>query len=326
MKILVTGSTGFIGSHLVEALIRGKKDVFCLIRPESKTQWIEGKKVTLVYGDYSDPLSLNRAVKGMDIVFHVGACIQASDWDTYFCSNTTCTTNLLQACVEANPGLNRFVFVSSISAGGPSEQNALKKETDPDTPVSMYGRSKLLAEESIQKYKNRIPVVIIRPPNVLGTRQKELTFLLQLMKRRILPLIGSRKNYTSIIFVQDLVRAMILTTQDERAVGEVYYVTDDQTYSWYEMLISLARGMGVYPFVIKIPYPVLYCIVAIMESVSRIFGKTPQSDRASLRMVRKYDWIYNSTKIQQNLGFKPQIRFEDGIRRIVAEYQRMGII
>ena len=63
-----------------------------------------------------------------------------------------------------------------------------------------------------------------------------------------------------------------------------------------------------------------------MESVSRIFGKTPQSDRASLRMVRKYDWIYNSTKIQQNLGFKPQIRFEDGIRRIVAEYQRMGII
>jgi nucleoside-diphosphate-sugar epimerase len=326
MRMLVTGSTGFIGSHLVEALIRDGHDVSCFVRAESNTQRLKEQKITLVAGSYNDSSSLKRAVTGMDVVFHVGACIQANDWDTYFFSNTSSTVNLLHACVEASPGLRRFVFISSISAGGPAESGIPKNEADGDRPVSMYGRSKLLAEKAVLEYKDRIPVVVIRPPNVLGVRQKELTLFVRLMKKRILPLIGNRNNHTSIIFVQDLVRAMMLAAVDDRAVGEVYYVTDNHVYSWYELLISLARELKVYPFVIKLPYPVLYGIVAIMEAISSIFGITPASDKESLRMVRKYEWIYDSGKIRTDLDFEPQIQFEDGIRQIVSDYRAMGIL
>jgi nucleoside-diphosphate-sugar epimerase len=326
MKALVTGSTGFIGSHLVEALIHEEHDVFCLVRSESNTLWLKEQNVTLVAGDYDDPSSLNRAVSGMDVVFHVGACIQAPDWDTYFCANTTCTANLLQACVEADPKLKRFVFVSSISAGGPSESGILKKESDTDRPVNLYGRSKLLAEEAVHKYKDQLPVVIIRPPNVLGSRQNELTFVLQLLKKRIIPLIGSRSRRTSIIFVRDLVRAMILIAVDDRAVGNTYYVTDNHTYTWRHMLMCLARVLGVTPWVLKIPYPALYSIAAVLEGISKILGTQPAVNRESLRMTRKYDWIYDSGKIQEELGFRPNVRFEEDIRQIVHDCREQGVI
>lgn len=326
MKALVTGSTGFIGSHLVEALIHEGHEVSCFVRPQSSTHWIKKQKVTLASGDYEDPSSLNRAVSGVDVVFHVGACIQAPDWNTYFCANTTCTANLLQACVEVNPGLRRFVFVSSISAGGPSEPGVLKKESDPDQPVNMYGRSKLLAEEAVREYENQLPVVIIRPPNVLGLRQKELTFVLQLIKKRIIPLFGGRRRRTSIIFVQDLVRAMILTAVDDRAIANTYYVTDNQTYSWRDMLMCLARELGILPWVLKIPYPVLYAVALVLEGISKILRSEPAISRESLRMTRQYDWIYDSAKIERELGFRPNILFKEGIGQIVKDCREQGMV
>jgi nucleoside-diphosphate-sugar epimerase len=326
MRALVTGSTGFIGSHLVEALVRQGHAVSCLIRPESKTRWLEKQTVSMLPGDYSDRSSLENAVKGLDVVFHLGARIQAPDWDTYYRANTESTGCLLEACVRANPRLKRFVFVSSISASGPSEPGVLKKESDVCRPVTMYGKSKLQAEEIVRSYGDKLPVVIIRPPNVLGTRQKELTMIVRLLKRRIFPQIGNGDKQTSICFVQDLVRALLLVAADRRAVGETYFVTDHRIYSWREMVDSLGREMGVCSRVIRVPYPVLFGLTALATGISKITGIPPLADLNSLRTSRNHYYIYDSRKIEKDLGFQPRMEFEEGIRKIVSGCRQSGIL
>ena len=275
MRALVTGSTGFIGSHLVEVLVGEGNDVRCLVRESSHTACLNHLPVTMMTGDYEDPSSLIPAVESVDVVFHLAARIQAPDWVAYRKANTTSTENLIEACIEAATNLRRFVFVSSISAAGPSSPGCLKKESDPCQPVSLYGKSKLLAEEAVLRRKDRLPVTIVRPPNVLGAGQEELTTILKTIKSRILPMIGSDTSQTSLCFVQDLVLALKLTAKSERAVGQVYFVTDNHTYNWREMLIAIARKLNVYPYVLKIPYRLLYVLAAAMETACGPFNVIP---------------------------------------------------
>jgi nucleoside-diphosphate-sugar epimerase len=187
--------------------------------------------------------------------------------------------------------------------------------------VSLYGRSKLLAEEIVLQYSRKVPVVIIRPPNVLGIRQKELTLILDLLKWRLFPEIGGRGMKTSIIFVQDLVRALLTAAQHRRAVGKTYFVTDGSVYSWMEMLESLAREMGVYPHVIRIPYPVLFTFAAVSQGISKMLRIPAMADLETLRQSREYCWTYDSIKITEELDFTPQIKFHEGLRDIVAEWR-----
>ena len=119
MRALVTGSNGFIGSHLAAVLAKQGHDVFCLIRRTSVTKGLEGLKTNRVLGDIRDKSSLAVAVKGMDYVFHLAGVLDAPDSETHFDVNTGGTRNLLEACREANSALRKFVFVSSVSAARP---------------------------------------------------------------------------------------------------------------------------------------------------------------------------------------------------------------
>ena len=120
MKALVTGSSGFIGGHLVRSLLERGHAVSCLVRPASEPRALAGLDVTRISGSYFDLASLGRAVKGMDYVFHAGAALSAVDWPGYFKANVQGTANMLEACAQANPGLRKFVFISSIAAVGPA--------------------------------------------------------------------------------------------------------------------------------------------------------------------------------------------------------------
>ena len=326
MKALVTGSCGFIGSHLVSSLIERSIDVYALVRKTSDTSWLNGKNVTLLPGDYSDVDSLIKAVDGMDYVYHLGAVIQAPDWDTYYRVNTLGTQNLLFACYKTIKNLKRFVFVSSIAASGPSTRGSLKAESDACNPKGGYGKSKLLAEKACRRYRNRIPVVIVRPPNILGIHQKELYKVCRLIKKRILPMLGNKEKQTSICFVQDLVKALILVAENERAIGETYFVTDNQVYSWHEILYYIADIQGVLPYVITVPHPVMYTIAFLSEFVSGFTNTVPLISRERVISTRKYYFLIDGSKIRKELGFEPQIQFEDGMREIIDWYRVQGLL
>ena len=317
----MTGSSGFIGSHLVEFLIEEGHEIRCLVRPESDLTWLRGRDVRLISCRYSDKVALAQAVQDMEVIFHLAARIEAPNWDAYYTANTLSTKQLLQACVENNPELKRFVFVSSIAASGPSQRGKMKAESSQCLPVSLYGRSKLMAEKIVLGFAERIPVVILRPANVLGARQKELTTILNLLRIRIMPMVGSAESKTSICFVEDTVRALILAAVHEKAVGNTYFIADTSVYSWRSMLEIIAKELGIYPAVFRIPYPVLFSIATLSEGLAALFGKQALLTREALEATRKYNWTYRVDKIRDELGFETRISFENGMRDIVDDFK-----
>lgn len=325
VKALVTGSSGFIGSHLVTALIEKGWDVYALIRDATDTSWLEKQKVRLVKGEYSDMDALKKAVPGMDYIFHVGAVIYGDDWEPFYKTNVKGTENILSACAEVNPGLKKFIFCSSIGASGSSVKGRLKTEEDECRPFSLYGKSKLEAEKIVREYSSHFPVVIIRPPSVLGPRQRELKTILLTIKKGIVPQLGNGDKQTCIVFVEDVVSALILAAEKDEADNQVYFVTNNQTYSWREMLNTAAKIMGK-KCVIKIPYHLVYLIALISAGAAKVFGTKKIVNLIDVVESRRRYWLYSSKKIQKELGFSPHFTYEEGVRRIIDWYRKEGVI
>ena len=325
MKALVTGSTGFIGSHLVDSLIKKKYKVYCLIRKSSNLKWIKDRNVELITGSYWDKASLSRAVKGMDYIFHVGAVIDAMEWDTFYKVNVEGTVNLLNVCAEVNPNLKKFVFVSSIAAAGPAKERKPVKESDACHPVSLYGKSKCLAEEAVARFFDKLPIVIIRPTNVLGPRQRQLYSSLKLARKRIIPLLGNGDKQTSLVFVQDVVQALLLAAEKKNIRGRTYFVSDGKAYSWRDILKFITKELNL-SIVIKIPFPVLMVIAFLNEMIAKVTGGSPLVTRKGILSVRNNYWLHDISLIRKELGFSPGIRFEEGMRDIIDWYKDKNLL
>ena len=320
MKTLVTGSSGFVGGHLVRHLLQLGHEVTCLVRAESDPQALAGLPAARVRGDYLDPESLRRAVRGMDVVFHAAAVLSAPDWPCYRKANVEGTANLLAACARAAPNLRRFVLVSSISAAGPARDKKPLREADDCRPVSLYGKSKCLAEQEAAAFARRLPMVIVRPANVLGAGQKELLAVMKLLRRRIVPLVGRRAKQTSICFVPDLVRALVLAAERERAVGKTYFVADAQAFSWREIMARLQLEMD-RVLALKIPHPLLMGLAFVSEAWAGMTGSRPLVTRGDLRSARDNYWLCDPGLIREELGFRTEVEFGAGIREIVRVFR-----
>jgi nucleoside-diphosphate-sugar epimerase len=326
VKAFVTGGSGFIGSHLVEELVNRGYEVYCLIRKTSTIEWLERLNVHFVFGDCRDKASLKNGVRGMDYVFHLAAAINGPDWQYYYDVNTRGTQNLIEACLDQAPHLSKFVFVSSISAAGPNPQGKPLCESDECRPISDYGRSKLLAERIVLSFQDRLPVVIIRPSNVLGPRQKELFESIKLINRGIKPLVGTPRSETSLSDVRDVVRAIVAAAQQPQASGQTYFVTDGTTYAWKDIVEAVAEALGRRRFFVRVPYAVQYGAALASELQARIAGKTPWFTRKSIRATRKFSWLYDSSKIEKELGFKPERTMKAAVQRTVEWYRSQGKI
>lgn len=326
MRALVTGSSGFIGSHLTQDLLKKGCQVFCLLREESDLKWTKDLNVTFVKGDYSNKDSLKKCVRGMDYVFHLAAVLNARDWNSYYNANVRATQNLVEACVEANQGIRKFVFVSSIAASGPLYEKIFRDENCACSPSSLYGKSKLYAERVVNEFRTKIPVTIARPPIVIGPRQQELFILMQLLKKRIFPVIGKKDQQMSICFINDLVRALILMAEREQACSQTYYIADPKPYSWREMLKITAKKMGVYPYVVKIPYPALLSIAQFSEIYANITRTEPLITTRYICSTRNHYHLYSGQKIHDELGFRYQTEFSQGIEDVVNWYKRQNLL
>jgi nucleoside-diphosphate-sugar epimerase len=246
--------------------------------------------------------------------------LSAADWPGYFKTNVEGTANILEACARANPGLRKFVHVSSISAAGPAPGRIPLRETDACRPVSLYGQSKRQAELAAEAFFSRLPVVIVRPPNVLGAGQRELLAVMKLLRRRIVPLIGRREKQTSICFVQDLVRALVLAAEHGRASGRTYFVAANEAYSWRGIMAELLRALDM-KFVLKIPYPFLLGVALVSEAVATMSGRPPLVTRSDLRSARDNYWLCDASRIREELGFRTEVEFAAGIGDIVRQFR-----
>ncbi len=322
MKALVTGASGFIGRRLVTELARRGGEIACLVRSTSKTAPLMGLSIEFVLGDIGDADSLVRAVKGKDHVFHLAGVIQALDGPAFEKANATGTRNLVEACLRAAPAIKKFVFVSSIAAAGPSPEGKALTEDDEPRPVSAYGRSKLAAERIVLEAKTRMPVAIIRPPNVLGPGSKEIERAIGLLRKRLLPTLGDGRPRTSLVDVDDLVEALLLAAEDPRSAGRTYFVTDGRAYAWPEIMAAVAEELGVKRFMVKVPFAVQMLAARLAETAARLGRKPPLLTREIVRAARDYFWICDGSRIERELGFRPRYGLRESVRRTVEEARR----
>jgi nucleoside-diphosphate-sugar epimerase len=319
MRALVTGASGFIGWRLVMELARCGHETACLVRSTSKTDRLRDLPVEFVPGDLGDAASLVSAVKGRDHIFHLAGVIQAVDGPAFEEINAQGTLNLVDACLRAAPALEKFVFVSSIAAAGPSPPGRSLTEADEPRPVSAYGRSKLAAEHIVLAAKDKLRVTIVRPPNVLGPGSKEIELALGLLRKRIVPALGDDRPRTSLVDVDDLVEALLLVAGDPRSAGQTYFVTDGRAYAWPEITAAIAEELGVKRFTVKVPFAVQLLAARLAETAARLGRKPPLLTREIVRAARDHFWIYDGSKIERELGFHPKYGLRESIRRAVEE-------
>jgi len=327
--ILVTGSTGFIGSRMVEALAGQGRRVRVLLRPESRAassaRHREG--VEEARAAYSDPEALGRAVSGVAAIIHLAGVTKAVDEAGFAEGNVTPVENLLEAVKRCNPRLNRFLLVSSLAAIGPaSSASPGVRESDRPHPVSAYGRSKLLGEEAARRHAGSVPLTIVRPPAVYGPGDRDILEVFAMMKKGYLFSAGSGKRQRfSMIHVDELIGGIVLALDSERASGEDYFITSPRGYSWDEVIEAARPVLGFRRLVrIDLPKPLVFGLGAVLGAVACLTGRPAliNSDKAN-ELVQDY-WVCSPEKAEQELGFRASIPLSEGVVGTLRWYRQQG--
>jgi dihydroflavonol-4-reductase len=320
IRALVTGGSGFIGSHLVENLAARQWEVTCWCRPQSRTEMLEKLGANLVRGRLEDISLLEETVRGQDYVFHVAARIHSAPRDVYEQVNHVFTRNLVQACCAAQSPSKRLVYVSSIAAAGPSDPGQIKTEQDPCSPRTEYGRTKLRGEEAVQSERGRLPATIIRPPSVYGPRQRETELLMRLMHRRIVPVLKKRNPATSLIYVKDLVEGMVQAALSEKALHQIYYLTDGRDYSWRKIFFAARDALLPGSLYLPLPEPVILLAATLTDTLKRLRLLRSYFGRRAWHNMTRLPWLFSIKKARDELGFSPQYSLESGLKETTAEY------
>lgn len=323
MKVLVTGGTGFIGSHLVEDLVKKGRDIRCLIRESSNRTLPNHLGVEMSSGDLLDKSSLRKSLEGVGRVYHLAGTVFSSHLADYVKTNIEGTRNLIMACQDK--GIEKFFYFSSIAAVGPNQIKGKKLvETDQMKPVTPYGKSKYEAEKLVldAAEKNGFPTVIVRPPVVFGPRAincRSAILFSQFLSGRAFLIEGGR-NVLSLIYVKNLVEAAILIEESMTTPGEVFFASD-ASLSIKEIGRMIAREAGIHLREIDVSLP----LAAIMMSIPKLFEKiikipSPIFQDGIVGIAS--DWDCSSSKLKKKLGFVPSFELRQGIHETIRWFQK----
>jgi nucleoside-diphosphate-sugar epimerase len=328
---LVTGGTGFVGSHLVEELLRrGMDEIRCLVRTDPK--WLSGLDVTTVHGDLSDVDVLWDALDGVDEVYHVAGRTRAPTKDAFYEANVQATLNLLGAVKHAAPDLDRVLITSSLAAVGRCEQE-VATENAPLRPVSMYGRSKAQMEEALQErpettpesYAETLPLTVVRPPAVYGPRDRDILDFFQAVKRHVCPVVGGGSARTlSLVHVRDLVAGMVDACRHPDTVGETYFLGSERPYAWNEVKRAATAALDTWAVTVPVPGPLVGLVGAVSEVWGAMSGTHPPLNRDKAREIRHACTACSIEKAQQDFGYAPSISLDDGVADTIAWYRSEG--
>ncbi len=324
MKVLITGATGFIGSHLAEALAGRGHNLRCLVRRTSDLHWLAGLPLEFIYSDMFDETAMNSAVSGVDYIYHVAGITKAKTKDEYFRGNHVATRNLLHATIRANPGLKRFIHVSSQAAVGPSEKGVPIDEHTPFHPLTTYGISKMEAEKECLKLKDVLGITIVRPPAVYGPRDKDVFEFFNTMNKGLQPMSGLKDKFVSLIHVKDLAAGIVLAGENPRAAGETYFISSERYYHWKEVGEITSRIMGKKALRLRIPEWGVYTVAAFAEVFSLFSKKPALLNIEKARDIVQDAWTCDVSKAKNELGFRESMTLEEGIRNTVNWYREQG--
>jgi nucleoside-diphosphate-sugar epimerase len=326
VKNLVTGGSGFLGSHLVKTLVESGQTVRVLVRPTSEISHLNSLGVELFTGDLLDGQSMRTAIDGVERVYHCAAL--ATDWGSrkaYYAANVTGVHNLLELAREAR--LDRFVHISTTDVYGFPDYPA--DETAPFHYRGWpYGDTKIEGEKLVWAYHRQydLPVTIVRPATIYGPRSTALVQeMAELLKSGSMIHIGSGRKPAGLAYVANVVKAIVLAGEHENSLGQAYNITDDSDVTWPQFVNRMAKIVGAPSPRITLPYRLAYLSGWTFEKaygVLRIESR-PLLTRLAAELFGTSQG-FSVNKARRELGYEPAIDFEEGMRRVAMWLHQKG--
>ncbi len=324
MRAFLTGATGFVGSHLAEALVARGDVVVALARRPASSDFLSGLGATPAPGALDDAAKLAAALEGVDVVYHVAGLTAAVDEAGFLAVNERGTRQLLDAVRRAAPGVRRFVFVSSQAALGPSRPGEQLAEDADTHPITAYGRSKLAGERAVRGAD--IPWTIVRPPAVYGPRDREFLRLFRLVKRGIAPVFGWGRQQLSLVYVTDLAEALVRAGTVEGARGQVYHAAHPEVVLSRDVGKAIGRAIGRTPVVLPVPGALAAPIVGAIGRAAAAAGKPSVVNADKLAEFLAPAWLLSVEKAERELGWRAAHDLAAGMAKTAEWYVREGLL
>jgi dihydroflavonol-4-reductase len=318
---LVTGATGFIGSHLVERLCREGRRVRCLVRHKPASGW--PPHAERVDGDLTTGRGLEEALRGVDIVIHLAGVTRAVHKSDYQTGNVEAAAMLARS-LAGHPA--RLLHVSSLAAIGPSLDGAPVTEDTPPHPISAYGRSKLEGERAVRRFKP--DAIIIRPPVVYGPRDTGVFQILKAVSRRWalqIAAAGRADRWFSCVYVRDLVEGLVVASEAPSSLaGRAYFMAQAKPASWAGLAETAAEIMRVRLRVVRVPAAAAYAVGFCGEIWSRLTGRPGIVSRDKIIEALCANWTCNSGRAAADLGWNATTPLAAGLAETLAWYREAG--
>ena len=325
MKILITGASGFIGSFIVEEALKRGFETWAAIRKSSSKEWLQDERIRFIELNLSSKAQLVEQLRGQDFDYVVHAagvtkCLNKADFQRI---NTEGTKNLVDALLEVEMPLKRFVFVSSLSIfGAIKEQQPYEaiRESDTPQPNTAYGRSKLAAEQYLEKKKG-LPYIILRPTGVYGPREKDYFIMAKSIQQHSDFAVGYKRQDITFVYVKDVVQAVFLALEKGED-GRKFFLSDGEVYqsATFSNLIHEALGR---PWWIRITAPVwvLRIVTFFGEYIGRMTGKVTALNNDKYNILKQRNWRCDIQPAIDELGYQPKYKLKQGVEETIKWYK-----
>ena len=321
-KIVITGANGFVGSTLAKKLLNSGYKVTCLVRTGSDIDLIEDKK-NICFIDYNNLEELKYVIQNMDILIHVAALTRSRKWKTFQKINIDLTETLINIC--NNSSIKQFIFISSQAvAGSALNKHSGKKEEDAPNPITMYGKSKLLAEEIIRK-NLKVPWTIIRPVSVYGAGDKDFLKLFRMVNNHFVFLNSFRTKYYNLIHIDELTDLIVRTINNEKAYNETFFAANPRIIKNNELHKLIGKAINSKTVTIRIPEFLLFPIASMGEFISLIFRrKFPVLNRDKVKEFKEDYWIVDTSKSKNKLNIEFKDEYLINFKKTYRWYKDKG--
>jgi nucleoside-diphosphate-sugar epimerase len=318
---LVTGASGFIGGRLRERLLRTGTDVVALRRPRSPEP-TEGRSAVVEYGNL-ERLAEVMAEEKPQYIFHVAGTTKGVTLQDFRLGNVMPTENLLEATKRAGVELKRFVYLSSLTSYGPTSPDRPLTEDMPRTPIEHYGRSKLEAEEAVEK--SGIAYTIVRPGGVYGPGDVDYFEYFKQVEKGLTVYFGNRQRWFSAVYVDDLIDAMLGVATNDGARDKGYFICDGAPVTWQQFQTKLIELSGK-PKVRELDLPEFLVPIAAVggELLTTIDRKPRLFNRQKAKMGKQQAWICTHEAAKRDFGYAPAFDLKAGILETFEWYRREG--
>ncbi len=328
-KVLITGATGFVGTHLTRRLLNVGADVQVLVRNTSSHELLsefESLGATICFGDVCDRDSVFQAVEGREFVFHIAALFRQAKFpdEVYYEVNVEGTRNVLDAAEEL--GVKRVVHCSTVGVHS-HIPNPPANEDEAYRPGDIYQVTKCEGEKlASERFRSgRLGGVVVRPAMIWGEGDMRMLKLFRGVANSKFPIIGSGKTLTHWVYVHDLVEGFLLAATSENANAQTYILAGERPASISELVKTVARYAGVKPLPFRVPALPVQLLGSFMEVVCKPFGVEPPIYRRRVDFFTK-DRSFDISKAQRELGYKPKQTFETEVKNILSWYQQENLL